>query len=65
MAEENLVAFLEEWQTGAFLVLGSALVGAVLASVFGSFGFAHSALIGFVGGAALAFLALSYLLYGR
>lgn len=65
MTEKSVVEFLEEWQTGAFLVLGSALAGVAVTTVLSSFTSSDSALIGFVGGAALAFLAFSYLLYGR
>jgi hypothetical protein len=55
----------EEWQTGAFLLLASAFVGFVAAALLGR-GFSSSlAVPGFAGGAAVAFLALSYLLYGR
>ena len=65
MPEKSIVEFVEEWQTGFFLVIGTVLVGvlsgALAASAFGPPGF----LFGLVGGAVAAFLAFSYLLYGR
>jgi hypothetical protein len=63
MAEKSVVDLVEEWQTGAFLILGSALAGGVLAVASGASG--TTALLVFGGGAVLAFLVLSYLLYGR
>ena len=50
MAEKDMVEFVEEWQRSAFLVLGPALGGGVSAVFVGS---------------VLAFLAFSYLFYGR
>lgn len=65
MTERTAVDFVEEWQTGAFLLLASALVGFVAASALGR-GFSTDLSIpGLVGGAALTFFALSYILYGR
>lgn len=65
MAEESTVAFVERWQTGAALLLASALAGGVLAAILGNADVPYGALAGFVGGALACFLALSYLLYGR
>ncbi len=65
MSEQNVVGFIEEWQTGAFLIIGSALVGAVSGSFLGSLGSGNLGLVGFIAGASLAFLSISYLLYGR
>jgi hypothetical protein len=65
MATSSVVEFVEEWQTGAFLLLASALAGGVVASAVGRGVSSDLALFGFAGGAALAFAALSYLLYGR
>ena len=66
MTERTTAAELvEEWQTGAFLLLASALAGFVAASALGRGLSSDLALPGFAGGAAVAFLALSYLLYGR
>lgn len=65
MAEQNVVGLIEEWQTGAFLVIGSALVGAVSGSFLGSLESGNLGLVGFFAGAVLAFLSFSYLLYGR
>jgi len=65
MAERTLVTLVEEWQTGAFLVLGVALVGGVSGGVVASFVPGYWGLLGFFAGAVLAFLAFSYLRYGR
>ena len=65
MAEKNFVEFVEEWQTGALFIVGSALVGAVLGGLVGSPGSGYLGLGGFVVGAILAFLLFSYLRYGR
>ncbi|AUV82119.1 hypothetical protein C2R22_11065 [Salinigranum rubrum] len=65
MTGESLVGFIEEWQTGFFLVLGSAVVGIVaglaVRSVAGPPGF----FAGFLVGVLAAFLGYSYLRYGR
>jgi len=65
MPNESTVAFVERWQTGAALLLASALAGGVLAAVLGNADVPYGALAGFAGGAIACFLALSYLLYGR
>jgi|GEM_PF-1228496 len=76
MTERTAVDFVEEWQTGAFLLLASALAGFVAASAVGRglsgdlglLTFAGSSalvFLTFAGSSALVFLALSYLLYGR
>ncbi|CQH58806.1 uncharacterized protein HHUB_2832 [Halobacterium hubeiense] len=65
MAEETTVAFVERWQTGAALLLASALAGGILAAVLGNADVPYGAFVGLVGGAVACFLALSYLLYGR
>ena len=65
MAEQNVVGFIEEWQTGAFLIIGSVLVGALSGSLLGSPGSGNLGLLGLIAGSALAFLSISYLLYGR
>lgn len=65
MVEKNAVGFFEEWQTGAFFVLASALVGAVVGGLVGSSGSGYLGFIGFFAGAVLAFLIVSYLRYGR
>lgn len=65
MAERSIVDFIEDWQTGFFIVIGSVIAGVVsgviAGSIVGRAGFA----VGFTGGAILGFLAYSYLRYGR
>ena len=65
MAERTTVELIEEWQTGAFLLLASALAGFVTASGVGRGLSSNLALLAFPGAAAVTFLVLSYLLYGR
>lgn len=65
MAEKDVVTFLEEWQTGAFLILGSAFVGVVFGSALGSAWSGFYGVTGFFVSAVLAFLLFSYVLYGR
>jgi uncharacterized membrane-anchored protein len=65
VADSDLVALIEEWQTGAFLLLTSALAGFVAASAVGRGLSSNLGLLGFVGGAGVTFLVLSYLHYGR
>jgi hypothetical protein len=72
MSEKTTVEFIEEWQTGFFLVLGCALTGVAgamalvrIASVIfdpsvGWVGF----VLGFFGSGLLAFALFSVLLYG-
>jgi hypothetical protein len=65
MADRTVVDLIEDWQTGFFVVVGSAvvgvLVGLALRSVAGPPGF----VLGIVVGAILGFLAYSYLRYGQ
>ncbi|RCU47152.1 hypothetical protein DU504_07460 [Haloplanus salinus] len=65
MADRTVVDLIEDWQTGFFVVVGSAvvgvLVGLALRSVVGPPGF----LLAVVAGTVLGFLAYSYLRYGR
>jgi hypothetical protein len=65
MSGRSLVEFIEEWQTGFFLVIGVAVVGVLVGlavrSVTGPPGF----FAGFLGGVLGAFLAYSYLRYAR
>lgn len=66
MSEKSLVAFLEEWQTGFFWVVGTALVAVVSGVAVSSLtGVPAFFFLGFFGGAILCFLAFSYLFYGR
>ena len=65
MTDRSVVDLIEDWQTGFFVVVGSAAVGMVvgllLRSVAGPPGF----LLGILAGTVLGFLAYSYLRYGR
>lgn len=65
MSEKSIVDFIEEWQTGFFLLIGTVLVGVVTGVAAGSLAGASGAFFGIIGGAILAFLAFSYALYGR
>jgi len=62
---KTTVELVEEWQTGAFLLLASALAGFVATSAAGRVSSSDFALLAFPGAAAVTFLVLSYLLYGR
>jgi hypothetical protein len=65
MADRTVVDLIEDWQTGFFVVVGSAvvgvLVGLALRSVVGPVCFVLS----IVAGTVLGFLGDSYLRYGR
>jgi hypothetical protein len=65
MTDRSVVDLIEDWQTGFFVVVGSAAVGMVvgllLRSVAGPPGF----LLGILAGTVLGFLTYSYLRYGR
>ena len=65
MSEKSGAALVEEWQTGAFLLLGSVGIGVVLAVVGRSVSGRIGGLTGLVVGPIAGFLVLSYLLYGR
>lgn len=67
MSEKSLVQFVEEWQTGFFVVLGAAVAGVLTGlAVSGLFGLgAPGFFAGFLGGVVVCFLAYSYLRYGR
>ncbi|MFD1572325.1 hypothetical protein [Halorubrum laminariae] len=67
MAEQSTVNFIEEWQTGAFLIVLSVVVGAL--SVIGLGSVLPSSPIVILGvflvGTIAAFLGLSFIIYGR
>ena len=65
MSDTSRASLVEEWQTGALLVIGSVVVGVILATIGGSVSGQFGAISGFILGPILAFLAFSYLLYGR
>jgi hypothetical protein len=65
MSGETFVEFVEEWQTGFFLVLGITFVGVVGGTVVWRFAGPPGFFAGFGVGVVLAFLAYSYLQYGR
>ncbi|WP_135819639.1 hypothetical protein [Halostella litorea] len=65
MAERSVADLVEDWQSGALLVFACALVGVVFGSIMGSLGSGPLGLAGFAIGSVLAFLAFSYLRYGR
>jgi precorrin isomerase len=65
MTEKGLVDLVEEWQTGFFLVVGSVAVGFLAAFALGQLDVPYAVVLGLLGGTAAAFLAVSYLLYGR
>ena len=65
MSGQSFGEFVNEWQTGALLVLASAIVGVVTGSIAAGDGQYLFGVIGFVAGSVGTFLALSYLLYGR
>jgi hypothetical protein len=65
MSESStVVGFVERWQTGAFLLVASALAGFLAGALGGEVG-APFALAGFAVGSVTTFLVLSYALYGR
>jgi hypothetical protein len=67
MAEQSTVDFIEEWQTGAFLIILSVAVGAV--SVIGLnsvLSLAPVAILAvFLVGTIVAFVGSSFIIYGR
>ncbi len=68
MSAETLPELVAAWQTGAAIVIASVLTGAVGGFAVvrtGALGLFPGFVVGLLGGTLLAFLALSYLLYGR
>lgn len=59
------VEFIEEWQTGFFLILGSVIGGFVIVGLFGSFLEPRGNMVAFFAGAILTFVVTSSLLYGN
>lgn len=62
MSEKSTVEFIEEWQTGMLLFIGSLAAGIALMLMLSSAG-PYGTLFGFFGGVILAFLTFSYLFY--
>lgn len=67
MAEQSVVDFIEEWQTGAFLIVLSVVVGVLsvvgLGSVLPS---SPVVILGvFLVGTIVAFVGTSFIIYGR
>ena len=65
MAEKTIVDLVEDWQSGFFVVLGLAVVAVVVGVAVGSLVGPSGFVPGFIAGGILAFLAYSYLRYGR
>lgn len=65
MADRGFVEFVEEWQTGVLQVVGSGFAGVLAGAIGGSIARLAGGVVGFVGGSVTAFLAISYLRYGR
>jgi hypothetical protein len=65
MAEKTGVEFFEEWQIGAFVLIGCAVVAVVVGVAVGMLTRPIGFLPGFVAGGVLAFLVYSYFRYGR
>ncbi len=67
MTDQSAVDFIEQWQTGAFLIVFSVVVGAL--SVIGLSSALPSAPVGIVAvflvGTTAAFVGLSFIMYGR
>ncbi|WP_277542734.1 hypothetical protein [Haloarcula laminariae] len=65
MSGQSFGDFVNEWQTGALLVLASVVVGFATGSIAAVDGQYIFGVLGFAVGAVGTFLLLSYLLYGR
>lgn len=67
MAEKSAVGLIQEWQTGALLIILSFIIGSISLIGLGSL-LPTSPVVGlsvFLGGAVVAFVVLSYIIYGR
>jgi hypothetical protein len=65
MGEKSMVDFVEEWQTGFFLIIGSVVFGIFTAFVVRPYTIPRITFLSFFGGGIVGFAILSYLLYGR
>lgn len=65
MSDRSIVDLIEDWQTGFFVVVGSAVIGVLVGLIARSFVGPPGLVIGVPVGAFLGFLAYSYLRYGR
>ena len=67
MAEQSAVNFIEEWQTGAFLIVLSVIVGALSVIGLGSVLPSSPVVIlsVFLVGTIVAFVGSSFIIYGR
>lgn len=63
MSEESVVEFVEDWQTGFFILLGIGLVGIVVGAIVGAVTGEIGMYLGALGGMVLGFLAVAYLFY--
>jgi len=64
MSGQTFGEFVNEWQNGVLLLFATLVVGVIPAAMVSQFGPAVT-LLTFAAGVAGAFIALSYLLYGR
>lgn len=65
VSDRSIVDLIEDWQTGFFVVVGSAVVGILVGLVGRSVAGPPGFVLGIPVGAILGFLAYSYLRYGR
>ncbi|WP_265111059.1 hypothetical protein [Halosolutus halophilus] len=63
MSKKTVVEFIEEWQTGFFIMLSSLIAGSIGGFLFGQVEL--NTIVGFGVGFLLMFLSASYVLYGR
>lgn len=65
MSDRSIVDLIEDWQTGFFVVVGSAVVGVLVGLGLRSVAGPPGLVIGILAGSMLGFLAYSYLRYGQ